>query len=298
MKPLEILSSIPQWASAAPDAILASPAWAMQCRLGDTPCVMRLGATRPAEAISLDILLESETHVLSIADSPNFSELHTVWPSRADVPEPILLALVENECGPLLQLIENAVRLQLKIVGISKAPLSPDATCAQISSTEGKELAVFTLDASQKVVAALGQLRNIDLAHESVRDAMLPAETEYATFAIPSADLSSLAQGDALLVPEIDTLPPRFIVDGRFSLSDNGVAPWKDEGMLRICSAESTPTPVGALLDAAGGSAPQNAPTLLENAPLKLMRMGKTLAIGHFSKIAGQSAFIAETVNP
>ncbi len=296
MKPFELLSSIPQWASAAPDAILASPAWAMQCRLGDTPCVMRLGATRPAEEISLDILLENEPHVLSIADSPNFADLHAVWPSRTDVPEPILLALVEKECGPLLQLIENAVRLQLKIVGIAKTPPSPEAACARISSADGEELAVFTLDMSQKIVAALGQLRNLDLSHESIRDATLPIETEYATFAIPSTDLSALAPGDALLVPEVETIPPRLIVDGRFSLSDNGIAPWKDDGMLRICSAESAQISVGALLDAAEGNVPEKTPAPLENMSLKLVRMGKTLAVGKFNKIAAQSAFIAETI--
>ena len=111
MKPLEILSELPQWAKATANNLLASPAWAMPCRLGEQNCTMRLDALRPSETLDLLVRLGAEEHVLGLCDSENLGELHAVWPTRAEVPEPVLLALVEKECGMLLQLIENAVRI-------------------------------------------------------------------------------------------------------------------------------------------------------------------------------------------
>ena len=108
MKPHEILSMLPQWADAAPEALLDSPAWAMPCRLGEDSTVLRTADVRPGDTLNLAVLLDGERHVLSIADSPRFADIHALWPSRADVPEPILLALVEKECGPLLQLVDSS----------------------------------------------------------------------------------------------------------------------------------------------------------------------------------------------
>ena len=67
MKPIEILSAIPQWAKTSPEDILASPAWAMPCRLGEEQCVMRPADVRPAETLDLSIRLGEEDHVLGIA---------------------------------------------------------------------------------------------------------------------------------------------------------------------------------------------------------------------------------------
>ena len=120
MKPLEILSSLPQWAKATPDAILDSPAFAMACRQGDEPAVLRPASVEPAaaETLALSVAFGDEPHTLRLARSTRFPDLDKLWDSRADVPEPILLALVERECGPLFQLLENAVRKQLRIVGV------------------------------------------------------------------------------------------------------------------------------------------------------------------------------------
>ena len=121
MKPIDILSSLPSWSKASHEDILSSPAWAMPCRLGDTPCTMRQAKTRPAEVLPLAVRFEDEELILGLADTPAFPELHAVWDSRADVPDAILLALVEKDCGAFLQLLENAVRRQLKIVGLAQA---------------------------------------------------------------------------------------------------------------------------------------------------------------------------------
>jgi len=305
MKPNEILAAFPQWADMSPDAILESPAWTLPCRLGDKPCTMRFDALRPSETLDLAIRFEDEVHVLGIADSPAFPELHAVWPSRADVPEPILLALVEKDCGEFLQLLENAVRRQLKIVGLAAASEAPagKTACAQVIVDDAPAV-VFTLDLSPMVTSTLGQLRNIDASHPSVSDTALDAEIEYAAFTLPSADLAALSPGDALLLTEIGTLPPRTIVAGRLVVSDAGVSEWTDDARLRVCAAEASSVMMGAILAAADGSAGDAAAgsaddaaakTPPENTQLKLVRNGATLAAGFLGHVGSQTAFIVES---
>lgn len=288
MKPHEILSMLPQWADAAPEALLDSPAWAMPCRLGEDSTVLRTADVRPGDTLNLAVLLDGERHVLSIADSPRFADIHALWPSRADVPEPILLALVEKECGPLLQLVENAVRRQLKIEGL--ATDGPDARTvfAQVNDV------VFGLTRSPTVEVAFGQLRFIDCAHQAVRDTVLPCETELAAFTLSAADLASLAVGDALLLPEVGTVPPRLVVDGRFAVDENGVLPFKDDGRLRVVGAEARTLTLGELFDRA-----QNPVAEKSAAPaqLRLVASGKTAAQGRLEQLASHPAFIVESLS-
>ena len=244
MKPHEILSVLPRWADAAPEALLDSPAWAMPCRLGEDSTVLRTADVTPCDTLNLAVLLDGERHVLSIADSPRFTDIHALWPSRADVPEPILLALVEKECGPLLQLVENAVRRQLKIEGI--APDGPDA------------------------------------------------ETELAAFTLPAADLASLDVGDALLLPEVGTVPPRLVVDGRFVVDENGVLPFKDDGRLRVVGVEARAITLGELFDRAQDPVAEKA---VEPAQLRLVASGRTAAYGRFERLASHPAFIVESLS-
>ena len=147
MKPLEILSILPQWAKASAGDLLASPAWAMPCRLGERNCTMRLDAMRPSETLDLLVRFGNEEHVLGLCDSESLRELHAVWPSRADMPEPVLLALVEKDCGMLFQLLENAVRQQLSIVGLASSPRDPDTPVlfAQLNSADGVPIVSFSL---------------------------------------------------------------------------------------------------------------------------------------------------------
>lgn len=297
MKPSEILAAFPQWADLSPDDILDSPAWTLPCRLGDKPCTMRLDAAHPSETLDIAVRFEDETHVLGIADSPTFPELHAIWPSRADVPEPVLLALVEKDCGEFLQLLENAVRRQLKIVGLAEPSESPagKTACAQVIVDDAPAV-VFTLDLSPMLSSSLGQLRNLDTTHPAIRDATLSAETEYAAFTLPAADLASLAPGDALLLPEIGSLQPRIVVEGRLVLSDVGVTEWSDDARLRVCAAENSTVSAGTVLAAAAESQTgTEAQTPPENTPLKLVRAGATVASGHLGHIGSQAAFVVES---
>ena len=287
MKPFEILSSLPQWSGLGPDAIVDLPAFALPCRLGDESATLVLGATHPADTIRLSIRLEDEPHVLSLARSPRFKELDAIWDSRADVPEPILLALVEKDAGPVLQLVENAVRRQLKLVGLVGAE-SPDAPVlfAQVEDV------VFSLTRSATVTAAIGNLRNLDLTYESIRSVTLPALTEYAAFSLTSSEASGLSIGDAVLLPEMGTVPVRLVVDGRFVVDANGVTRYNAGDLVHVFDATAKDITLGELFDAA------EAPRAIETTPsgeLRLVADGKTLAVGRLDRLGDQSAFIVET---
>lgn len=296
MKQSEILALLPECAKASAGAILASPAWAMPCRLGDVSCTMRLDAERPSETIDLSVRFEGESHVLSLADSEAFPELHSIWSTRMELPEPILLALVEKDCGQFFQLLENAVHKQLSVQGLANEPAGEDALAARIVA-DGRTLVVFKLTSSQSIVSALGTLRFIDVSNSAVRDSALSAEVEYASFALPAADIAALGPGDNILLPEVGTIAPRIIVDDRFYISESGVSAWVDDGMLRVVRAEPMSITVGELMDAAtDGRAAEPVP-VMETA-LKLTRMGKTVATGRFSKLASQNAFVVDTANP
>jgi len=289
MKSPEILSAIPRWRTASPEKLLESPAWAMPCRLGDEAETLRVADVKPCDTLDLSVLLDGERHVLSIVDSPRFADLHAMWPSRADVPEQILLALVERECGVLLQLVENAVRRQLKIEGL--APEGPDGRTlfAQVEDV------VFGLTRSPMVEAALGQLRFIDSSHPSVRAETLPAEVEYAAFALPAVDMAALAVGDALLLPEVGSVPPRLVVDGRFAVDGNGVAQFAEDGRCRVVSADTRTAALGELFDAADGTPPAAPADCSPLQQLHLVHNGRVIAVGHLDRLGDQSAFLVET---
>jgi len=301
MKPLEILASLPQWAKASPEDLLASPAWAMPCRLGEQSCTLRLDALRPSETLDLLVRFGNEEHVLGLHDSESLKEIHAIWPTRTEVPEPILLALIERECGTLFQLLENAVRQQLSIVGLmsSSAPAPAAQTFfLQVYSPDGVPLIAVSLSSSPTFVTTLGQLRFLDVTHPTIRSGELSAEEEFATFVLSAAELATLAPGDALLLPEIGTVPPRRVVDGRFLIGENGVVDWKDDGVLRVVAMEPVAMTVGELMDIAAGNAASSVQSSLSvNTPLRLVRSGKVLATGRLDAIGAQQAFIVDTVD-
>ena len=288
MKPSEILSSLPKWSQATPETLVASPAWAMQARLGDKACIVRLDAPFPADTLDIAIRLGDDSATLSIPDSPYFPELHAVWSARGEIPEPILLALVEKDCCDLLQLIENSVHRQLAISSISNSPNDANRLFARIE-LDGESLFTFSITSSKAIVQALGVLRNIDTSNPELRAEQLPCETQYAAFSLRAADAASLEQGDSLLIPEIDTLEPSLIVDGRFIASSQGVAAWKDDGLFRIVSATKGSISLGELFD--------NAVTAQKPNPedaLALLHNGKTIATGRLGGVVDKPAFICD----
>ena len=292
MKPFEILSALPRATSSTPAQILDSPAFAMPCRYGEEPAVLRPAAVRPADTLSLSLLFGDEPHTLSLARSPRFPELDALWDSRADVPEPILLSLAEKECGPLFQLLENAIRQQLRLAGMAP-PFDPDSTALALEVAD----ITFTLARTPTVEAALGSsLRHLDLSHSDIRAISLPAETEYAAFALPPADPATLAPGDALLLPEIGTVAPRLLVDTRFVLDASGVAPFIDDARCRVVAAEPQTLTLATLFDAADSTPPAPPPSPSPSAPLRLLLSGRTLATGRLDTLGSHPAFLVESL--
>ena len=291
MKPLEILSAMPKWAKASPDQIVDSPAFAMPCRLGEETVTLRSGAVQAADTLDLALKFGDEPHTLKIARSARFPDLDKIWDSRADVPGPILLALVERECGPLLQLLENAVRRQVRLVGLADASASPDSQAVFLQVAD----IVFALTRSETVVAALGLLRNLDFSSSELRPETMAADVEYAAFALPATDLASLAVGDALLLSEIGTIPPRFIVDGRFVMDGGGVTPFKPDGRCSVLAAEPRTVTLGELFDAADESANVESQAVAIGAQLRLVQGGNAIATGRLDKLGDHPAFIVES---
>lgn len=305
MKPLEILSELPHWAKASPEEIVDSPAFAMPCRLGDEFVLLRPSPVELAasEMLALSVSFCDEPHTLRLARSPRFPNLDKLWDSRAVVPEPILLALVEKECGSLFQMLENAVRKQLRLVGVenvSRGGAAENVANLELASGTGNvgndgNILKFSLTRTPTVVSALGVMRNLDLAHESIRLQKLSSEVEYAAFQLPEADLASLAPGDALLLPEIGAVASRLIVGGHFAVDANGVSPYREDEMCRIRDAADGTVSLGELFDAATGKAGAHSQVPPANAQLRLVRRGKTLVSGRMDRIGDQPAFIVES---
>ncbi len=295
MKPLEILCARPRGVDATPAAILASSAFAMPCRLGDEPAALRLNAAIPSDTLALSVSFGDEPHVLALARSPRFAELDSVWDVRADVPDVLLLALVERDCGPLFQLLENAVRRQMRLVGLADGA-DETALSFRVAGV------AFTLSRSASVVDALGTPRNLDPADAALRAVALSAEPEYAAFALSDADMAGLAPGDAVLLPEIGACTPRLVVDGRFVADATGVVPYREAAdgdvrpPVRVRAAQPSTLTLGELFDAAEGALASDllaAPA--EAAALRLVRNGRTLATGTLGRVGDQAAFIVET---
>ena len=295
MKPLEILTTLASSAGGTrtlpslPDAILDSPAFAMPCRLGEEQVVLRPVSVVPekSEMLALSVAFAEEPHVLRIARSPRFQELEKIWESLADVPEPLLLALVEKELGSLFQLLENAVRRQLKLIGIA----APDSSDARTLFAQVADI-TFSLTRSATVTAAIGNIRNLDLAHETIRSVKLPALTEYAAFSLTLTELSGLSIGDVVLVPEIATVPARIVVDGRFVVDSNGVSRYNAGDLVHVFDATAKDITLGEMFDAA------EAPRILEatpSGPLTLIVGGRTVSAGRLDRLGDQTAFVVET---
>ena len=338
MNALDLLSALPPFRGWSPAEVLASPAWAMPCRLGsEEGRLVAEGAILPADPLRLAVRFADDPATLALADSPIFPELHALWASRADVPAPLLLALVEKECGPLLQLLENAAGRQLAIDGLEtpaaetagatgegQSP-SPNPSPAglrpfSLLRSSGEPLCSFALTLPPAVLESFGALRNLDTANPSIRDFALPAVMQVAAPVLASADLESLAPGDHLLLPEVlapaaggsgGDEPPvgwscpeaTLIVSGLLAAAPSGLAPWTDPGTLRVVFSDPVTIPLGDLLDLASGSLDHASlvarrPSLREGAPLALLRGPATLATGRLGAVAAQPSFEIETVTP
>ena len=319
MNSLDLLSSLPPFRDWTPADVLASPAWAMPCRLGkDEGRLVSEGALLPADPLRLAVRFADESALLALADSPLFPELHALWPARADVPPTLLLALVEKECGPLLQLLENLVGRQLAIDGLASPAgeaASGDSAAAALDRSvaghtwparafrllraSGEALCSFALTLSPALVEAFGALRNLDPAHPAIRDTAYPAVVQLAAPTLSSDDLASLAPGDHLLLPEVEPAPADapgapagslarkglscpgavLLIEGHLAASAAGLAPWSDPGSLRVVLADPATTTLADLVSLAAGASGAEGGHPAFGIPHSALREGAALAL-------------------
>lgn len=275
MNAFEVLQKWPSWESADAETIFTSPAWAMTTRWGDTPCVLRRAATNFRDVLGIAIRLDDEEHFLGLGNREAFPDLHTLWEVKDDLPDTLKLALVEKECGPLLQLLENAARRQLSIVQVAPAAARAGATGFEVVDEAGGVLASFDLDVTPALVRAFGQLKNLDLRHDAIRSLTRDAWAVYASFALSPEELSGLAVGDCLLLPEAAT----------------GLATWQtalpQNDLLTIASAQPVSLTFAQFAD-------EQLPPPPAAEVLRVYRQGRAIAQGRLDTLAGQPALAIE----
>ena len=184
MNEMQILASWPGWAEKRPDELLEHEAWSMRVRWEDQEARLRLSDNRPRDIIALEITFDGEAHFLGIGERQVFPDLCALWDRKNEIPQNLVLALVEKECGKLLQLLENTVRRQLKITGFTDPERRAGARGFEVVGLDGSVIASFALDVSPAVLESFGDISAIDTVHPSIRSMSRPAVVEYAVFGL------------------------------------------------------------------------------------------------------------------
>lgn len=197
MDALELLKSWPGWRNAGAEMVLASPAWRLPVRFGSETGLMTVSGEVSQDPILVDITLDGEAHQLAIADSPRYLDLHLLWSRRSLLPENLLLALVEKECGSVLQLIENVTRRQVALKGL--ASVAVELRPFDVTGTSSFQ---FAIDLTPDLVSLLGRIERLDTDHEAIRTLTRPAVVRYGTVPLTDEEVSALSVGDYLLLPE------------------------------------------------------------------------------------------------
>jgi len=200
MNALEILKTWPGVEKANAATLLASPAWRLETEYAGRPATLRAG-TSPTETVDLVVAFDDEPHRLRIADSSSFADLHLLWERRRELPANLLLALVERECGSLLQTLENCMRRQLSVKGFADGSEAVGDEKSVVLTTSDAEIA-FAVELSSGLTVEWGRMENLDVAHPSVRGLVRPVRAEYATYDLTEDELSKLVSGGLLLMPE------------------------------------------------------------------------------------------------
>lgn len=263
---LKLLSEWPGWARANSDAILASPAWRLETKWGEEPAVLRRSAEVPSDALMLKVALDGDERMLALADSELFADLHQLWARRRELPQEVLLALIEKECGGVFQLLENVFRRSFSVRGLAEADGATDGLAGFELKGNGVALR-FAIGLAPVDRSELGRLTNIDTGHESIRSLVREAEADYGAVELEEDSLGALVAGDLILLPEAEP-------------SWRCAAP--SEGACRILGARSQTLTFAQFAD--GDLPPVPSPDAL-----RLVAGGRTLATGGVVKV-GQCA--------
>lgn len=278
MNELQLLARWPDWSAKSAEEIMSSPAWSMRIRWGDDEVRLKLSDNRPRDILALKIAFDDEEHFLGIGEREEFPDLAVLWERKNEIPPALVLALVEKECGKLLQLLENAVRRQLKVIGLAD-PAGRDGTRGfEIVGMDGEIISSFALDVSPVVVEAFGDISAIDTSHSSIRSMTRPAVAEYASFSL-GKEAAVIEPGDYLLAPELDNP-----VAGKWCIDE---AP--DDGKFRLRA--TAPEQIAFSSFAEG-----QMPAVPVADTLDLYYGSKRIATGRSARLGDRSAFAVEEV--
>jgi hypothetical protein len=251
----------------------------MPCQWGDERCILRRAMSKPRDIIGISIMLDDDTHFLGIGNRESFPDLHELWSCKKELPPTLVLALVEKECGNLLQLIENVVRRQVSVTNLDDPEKRSGALAFEVVSlVDGSIRASFVLDVKPSMIRTFGQLRFLDVNHESLREMTRSANAVYATFDLSPEDISGIAVGDYLMLPEIEAK-----IAGEWKCS------FPNDGRLRIISREKTSISFSTFVDG-------NFPILPEPGALELRNGDSVIARGRLGALCSRAAFIIEEV--
>ena len=272
MDALELLKKWPSWEKANAATVLASPAWRMLVAFDGRNATLKMAdAPEPRDTVELDVSFDGEPHVLGLCDSEEFPNLHMLWGKRGALPAEIVLALVEKECGPLLQLLEDVFKKQLSVGGLKSAEGSKAVKRERffVLNGEGGAEIGFSLDLSPAMEIALGRLDNLDPSHESIRSLSRPADAEFAAIALSGEDFASMGVGDFLLLPE--DASPKWT-------AENPV-----DGLVRVFGAGRGSLSFAEMADDA-------LPPVPECSEFRLVRFGEEFATAVRSKVGDSAA--------
>ena len=279
VKPIELLSALDAFAGLAPRAILSHPAWGMSIPWEGAAAMLRADVVAPADTLNLSVRFGDDSCVLGLAPSAFFPEISKLLPVRGDVPQPILLAVVEKEAGPFLQLLENVIRRELSVQGLAETP-AVDVQAFRVVAADGTDAVTFSLTLSDTLLKELGDLRRLDCTHPSIAETKVSMEVEYAVFDLTSDEEAGLSPGDYLLLPEMSAEKP-----GRVCMPGSG-----SPDRLRVVAAERVDIPFATALQDDLRCAPVGTDDLL------LMKGGRRMASGRLSKLGEQPAFAVEAL--
>lgn len=272
MDAFELLKGWPGWANANAERVLASPAWRMAVECDGESLDVTPAPEASCEFLWLNVSFDDERHLLGVADSSAFPELHLVWGRRAGLPAEVLLALAERECGLLFQLLENATGRTFALKGVADAAAADGAklrTFAVRKPGADSPCHVFGLDMSPTLNLSFGQLKYLDTNHPAIREMTLESEAEYGRFELAEPDVARLAVGDFLLCGDGSAAKWRYGSDPAQGVRAVGVQP----GQLTF----------GQIAD--GALPPVPAPEVV-----RIVSGGSVLAEGVFDRLAGNPA--------
>ena len=275
----ELIEKWPGIAGADAAAIFGKDAWAMPVGYAGNDATLVKDATRERDVIGLEIRFDAERHFLGLAVSDAYPDLSKVWTERTKLPDEIVLALVEKECGELFQTLENAARRQVSVIGLADREAAKaenvKAQAFALRDADGETVCDFSLSMSPALLEEFGRVENLDANHESIRALTRPAQAEYAAFSLTEDELKGLAVGDHLLLPEIGAEAPKWVTET------------PDDDLVHVLSAATTEL---AFADFADDSLPEPpaATTLV------LLRKGHMIAEGRLQALGAQSAFAVE----